>query len=140
YERLPVFCYFCGCLGHQENECNSAALLKKKKRTVEWQYGPWLWVEGYRHGEGELLREWAMEEVANDNDNTGDENTDIDQDPMVIKESIGTNKEVDPLSKDETCITASQTDTGQVGNTEAAMRVEADNVLGVYMKVLVLHT
>ena len=42
YERLPVYCYWCGLLNHDEKDCqtwiNSGGSLKKE----EQQYGPWL--------------------------------------------------------------------------------------------------
>nr|POE99950.1 hypothetical protein CFP56_68859 [Quercus suber] len=42
YERLPIYCYRCGILGHQERECHIA---KKGCITAEeddFQFGPWL--------------------------------------------------------------------------------------------------
>nr|XP_023913473.1 uncharacterized protein At4g02000-like [Quercus suber] len=42
YERLPVYCYWCGILNHDEKDCqtwiDSGGSLKKE----EQQYGPWL--------------------------------------------------------------------------------------------------
>ena len=46
YERLPIFCYRCGILGHQEWECPSTrrgCILVDKE---DLQYGPWLCVVG----------------------------------------------------------------------------------------------
>ena len=42
YERLPIFCYRCGILGHQDRECPQ---LKKGCFSADedgFQFGPWL--------------------------------------------------------------------------------------------------
>ncbi|KAL9446099.1 hypothetical protein AB3S75_013884 [Citrus x aurantiifolia] len=38
YEKLPDFCYVCGCVGHQFRECNQY----KGQTRDEMAYGPWL--------------------------------------------------------------------------------------------------
>lgn len=38
YERLPDFCYCCGCLGHQYRECSRY----EKQLKEELAYGPWI--------------------------------------------------------------------------------------------------
>lgn len=38
YERLPDFCYCCGCIGHQYREC----AMYKNQPKEELAYGPWL--------------------------------------------------------------------------------------------------
>ena len=42
YERLPVFCYFCGKLDHDEKECLEWMRSEGPIRAEEKQYGPWL--------------------------------------------------------------------------------------------------
>ena len=38
YEKLPNFCYCCGCLGHSYKECTKY----KGQPIKELDYGPWL--------------------------------------------------------------------------------------------------
>ena len=42
YERLPVFCHFCGVLGHDIRHCQAHYEESKKSSTLEYQYGDWL--------------------------------------------------------------------------------------------------
>lgn len=46
YERLPLFCHFCGILGHDLRHCASHFSATKKGREVECQYGDWLKATG----------------------------------------------------------------------------------------------
>ncbi|KMT07702.1 hypothetical protein BVRB_6g148250 [Beta vulgaris subsp. vulgaris] len=39
YERLPTFCYTCGCLGHIEHDCSR---VHEDDREVEKQWSTWL--------------------------------------------------------------------------------------------------
>ncbi|KAM7475034.1 hypothetical protein LguiB_022277 [Lonicera macranthoides] len=41
YERLPIFCYFCGHLGHGEKDCE-AVLMDEARANEARQYGDWL--------------------------------------------------------------------------------------------------
>lgn len=50
YERLPVFCYFCGLLGHDICHCASHFAAEKNGVDVEYQYGEWLKAFGSRPG------------------------------------------------------------------------------------------
>ena len=42
YERLPVFCHFCGILGHDLRHCPAHYEESKRSTTLEYQYGDWL--------------------------------------------------------------------------------------------------
>lgn len=42
YERLPIFCHFCGLLGHDLRHCASHYAMEKNGGQVEYQYGDWL--------------------------------------------------------------------------------------------------
>ena len=54
YERLPNFCYICGCLGHDEKHCQVSPTEQRSGR----QYGDWLKAGGAikNGGEGERLK------------------------------------------------------------------------------------
>lgn len=42
YERLPIFCYCCGILGHNDRECSIAIRLRNQSTGTFYQYGSWL--------------------------------------------------------------------------------------------------
>ena len=42
YERMPIFCYWCGLLNHDEKDCKLWIHSKGTLRKDEQQYGAWL--------------------------------------------------------------------------------------------------
>lgn len=42
YERLPMFCHYCGILGHDLRHCSAHFAASKESDNVEYQYGEWL--------------------------------------------------------------------------------------------------
>ena len=42
YERLPIFCYWCGKVDHDERECMLWIRSKETLRTEDKQFGPWM--------------------------------------------------------------------------------------------------
>ncbi len=42
YERLPNFCYWCGCLDHGEKDCDVGLQQRKSSSSEEHQFGAWL--------------------------------------------------------------------------------------------------
>ena len=42
YERLPMFCHFCGILGHDLKHCAAHYAIEKQGGRVEYQYGEFL--------------------------------------------------------------------------------------------------
>ena len=42
HERLPIFCHYCGLLGHDLCQCVQHFAMKKNGDGVEYQYGGWL--------------------------------------------------------------------------------------------------
>ncbi|XVF46133.1 hypothetical protein PTKIN_Ptkin03bG0002300 [Pterospermum kingtungense] len=47
YERLLHFCYICGCLDHQDQDCEVAIVMIKDKMKVTCEFGPWLRAESF---------------------------------------------------------------------------------------------
>ena len=60
YEKLPDFCYVCGCLDHQELECDDVIRVKIEGGKAKREYGPWLGTESNeiltRRSEGQYAR------------------------------------------------------------------------------------
>ena len=48
YERLPMFCHYCGLLGHDIKHCAIYFGLMKSRKEVQLQYGEWLKASGGR--------------------------------------------------------------------------------------------
>ena len=48
YERLPLFCHYCGLLGHDTKHCASYYAASKNEGEVECPYGDWLKAGGLR--------------------------------------------------------------------------------------------
>ena len=48
YERLPLFCYYCGFLGHDLKNCAKHFEVQKTDEGVQYQYGEWLKANGGR--------------------------------------------------------------------------------------------
>ena len=48
YERLPIFCHYCGVLGHDLKHCAVHYAVEKKGGRIEYQYGDFLRAMGGR--------------------------------------------------------------------------------------------
>ena len=48
YERLPMFCHYCGILGHDLKHCAGHYAMEKKGGHIEYQYGDYLRALGSR--------------------------------------------------------------------------------------------
>lgn len=42
YEHLPIFCFYCGYIGHPERSCQKKVNDARKNRICEGQYGDWM--------------------------------------------------------------------------------------------------
>ena len=42
YKRLPIFCYWCGKVDHDERDCIKWISNRETLRTEDKQFGPWL--------------------------------------------------------------------------------------------------
>ncbi|KAK7839912.1 uncharacterized protein CFP56_017386 [Quercus suber] len=56
YERLPLYCHFCGMLGHDIKNCTEHFAATKNGNTVEYQYGDFLKAMGGRARGGSFER------------------------------------------------------------------------------------
>ncbi|KAI8024636.1 Uncharacterized protein LOK49_LG02G00834 [Camellia lanceoleosa] len=48
YERLPIFCYFCGLLGHTDRDCDAKLSSAEGSRIDVMQYGAWLRMDNFK--------------------------------------------------------------------------------------------
>ena len=70
YERLPIFCYYCGKLGHDKKHCPSGS----PKQCFDRQYGEWLKAGGTVKNGSEKARAASWESM-------GTEDTRVDSQP-----------------------------------------------------------
>ena len=45
YERLPHFCFQCGCIGHTTKLCSTGKRDLSEEEKAKLQYGRWMYVE-----------------------------------------------------------------------------------------------
>ena len=43
YERMPIFCYWCGVTNHDEKDCRMCISSQGTLKKEDQQYGAWLW-------------------------------------------------------------------------------------------------
>ena len=55
YERLPIFCYWCGMIDHDEKDCMQWMRSKESLKAEDKQYGPWLWAMSERVQQPQLV-------------------------------------------------------------------------------------
>nr|POE60892.1 uncharacterized protein CFP56_31317 [Quercus suber] len=72
YERLPMFCHFCGLLGHDLRHCASHFSATRSGGDVEFQYGDWLKATGGRYSSPPKRKTERSHEPNRDNENKGD--------------------------------------------------------------------
>ena len=56
YERLPNFCYWCGCLDHGDKECDLWIQSKGNPQKSSQQYGSWLRATSPGASKGNVIR------------------------------------------------------------------------------------
>jgi hypothetical protein len=68
YEKLPAFCYFCGCMGHEVTKCGDGI---HSKESCEW--GDWLRVPFQPVVGGASHVETAVEDMVEGKEEVEDE-------------------------------------------------------------------
>ena len=72
YERLPIFCHYCGLLGHDLRHCARHYAMEKNGGEIEYQYGDWLKVAGSRQRSPPCKEETEEEAGAWRSENLGE--------------------------------------------------------------------
>lgn len=55
YETLPIFCYLCGKIDHDEKDCLQWIRSKDTPRPEEKQFGPWLRASQNKNQKSQLV-------------------------------------------------------------------------------------
>lgn len=59
YEQLPLFCFYCGLVGHHERSCEQKMTEAKEGNVYEGQYGEWLRASNPLRGKKGITEEFS---------------------------------------------------------------------------------
>ena len=75
YERLSIFCHFCGILGHDLKNCVAHFAAEKQGKRVEYQYGYFLKATGSRPRATTTKPDFSMPHTEDGNGSTVKQNS-----------------------------------------------------------------
>ena len=123
YERLPIFCYLCGMIDHDERDCLQGFRSKETPRPEEKQIGPWLRANPDKHQKTVLITAGKYGESRNG---------EVEPETMARRWNAepteeGVNTRIDGLGKAERTVEV-RADVVNVDNSPDQLKIKIPNI------------
>ncbi|CAA0824775.1 Unknown protein [Striga hermonthica] len=127
YERLVNFCFYCGCLGHTDNNCDERSTDIAEGRILAGRYGNWLKATEISH----YASSYYSLNIISDTENTCSSPKPVHQNtiiPQTLTKPPLENLQPEPSrSKDHTSDSQTNSSTPQTSKTIPPQQIQVQN-------------